>query len=75
MSISRDIKERRNSLEKIATLTKHDQLTQQLNRTTFLQELENIDQQRDWGIILIDIKKLGKLNSQYGTEIGDKVLV
>lgn len=75
VSISRDIKERRNTLEKIATLTKHDQLTQQLNRTTFLQELENINQQQDWGMILIDIKKLGKLNSQYGTEIGDKVLV
>ncbi|MCJ8350859.1 EAL domain-containing protein [Moritella sp.] len=75
VSISRDIKERRNTLEKIATLTKHDQLTKLLNRPTFLQSLEDIDQDSHWGILLIDIKKLGQLNSNYGTEIGDQVLI
>jgi len=75
VSISRDIKESRINLQKIATLTKDDQLTQLLNRSTFLQELENINPKNNWGIILIDIKKLGSLNSQYGTDIGDKVLI
>lgn len=75
VSISRDIKESRINLQKIATLTTDDQLTHLLNRPTFLQKLDCIEQTQDWGIILIDIKKLGNLNSQYGAEIGDKVLV
>lgn len=74
VSISRDIKERRINLQKIDTLTKQDQLTNLLNRTTFLQKIDNIKPSSEWGILLIDIKKLGHINSHHGTDIGDQVL-
>ncbi|MDX2321033.1 MAG: EAL domain-containing protein [Moritella sp.] len=74
VSISRDINESRINLQKIATLTKNDQLTNQLNRTTFLKKFDNIKQDSDWGILLVDIKKFGHINSLHGTDIGDQVL-
>jgi len=74
VSISRDIKERRITLQKIDTLTKQDQLTNLFNRTTFLQKLDNIAPNSEWGMLLIDIKKLGHINSHHGTDIGDQVL-
>jgi len=75
VSISRDLKERRITLQKIDALTKHDQLTNLLNRTTFLKKLDNIKSDSKCGMLLIDIKKLGYINSLHGTDIGDQVLV
>ena len=75
VSISRDIKERRNNMEKIATLTKLDHLTKLLNRPSFLKLQDRINRQKSWGIILIDIKRFGQLNKLHGSDIGDNVLL
>lgn len=75
VSVSRDLKERRINQQKIDTLTKFDQLTQLLNRPTFLQSLKNLNQHVDWGMILIDIKKFGYLNNLHGSDVGDLTLL
>lgn len=75
VSVSRDIKERRINLQKIAILTKLDQLTQFLNRPTFLESIESINRDESWGMILVDIKKFGHLNSIHGSNIGDQILI
>ncbi len=75
VSVSRDLKERRRTQQKIAALTNRDQLTQFLNRATFLKSLKQINKEESWAVILIDIKKFGQLNNLYGSEIGDQILI
>lgn len=75
VSVSRDLKERRRAQQKIAALTNRDQLTQFLNRATFLKSLKQINKEESWAVILIDIKKFGQLNNLYGSEIGDQILI
>lgn len=60
---------------KLHKLAYFDQLTAALNRTSFTEELENLDFQGEHGVgMYIDLNGFKKINDKYGHHTGDLIL-
>jgi diguanylate cyclase (GGDEF)-like protein/PAS domain S-box-containing protein len=72
-----DITERKRIEEKFKFLSFHDQLTQLYNRVYFEQELRKTQEGQSIGIglIMCDVNGLKLINTTFGNEEGDRVLV
>jgi diguanylate cyclase (GGDEF)-like protein/PAS domain S-box-containing protein len=73
-----DISERKIVESRLLELTRYDQLTSLMNRTTFQQYLEDMVAQpglREFCLMVIDIDKFKSVNESLGPKFGDKLLV
>jgi diguanylate cyclase (GGDEF)-like protein len=75
--IVRDVSERNRLRERFQHLASHDDLTGLLTRSTFIERLDNLLQQRPeapLAILSIDLDRFKQLNDTFGSSIGDTLL-
>ena len=76
----RPITERKQSVERIAYLTNHDELTGHYNRTRLREALEHaLHQSQRYGAsgayLVVDVDKINVVNQAFGYEIADSILL
>ncbi|MDT0595735.1 EAL domain-containing protein [Glaciecola petra] len=69
-----DITEQKFSQQKADFLTNNDPLTQLKNRHKFANDLSNKQQEKNLGLMVIDVCSFREINESYGYEFGDALL-
>ena len=75
--ICQDLSDEEDHISELKYIGTHDSLTGVYNRTSFVQELERLDNQnsKNFGLVLTDINGLKLINDTFGHKQGDLLLI